>query len=53
MFVLDGQTARQRTITIDQLAGDQVWVVDGLQADERVITAGAPYLVDGQLVQAQ
>ena len=53
VFVLDGQTARERTITIDQLAGYQVWVVDGLQADERVITAGAPYLVDGQLVQAQ
>lgn len=50
VFLLDGNRARTREVTLDRLAGDRVRILGGLAEGDTVITAGAAYLSDGQEV---
>ncbi|HEX7121586.1 MAG TPA: efflux RND transporter periplasmic adaptor subunit [Gemmatimonadaceae bacterium] len=53
VFVLagDGARAERREVTIAFVVGDRVAVRDGLDGVREVITEGAAYLEDGQLVR--
>ncbi|BDG09121.1 efflux RND transporter periplasmic adaptor subunit [Anaeromyxobacter paludicola] len=44
-------TARLRPVTLGEVTGNQVAVVSGLAAGERVVVTGAPLLADGQRVE--
>ena len=41
---------RQRTVKLGAVISDRVFVVEGLKPGERVVTAGVPFLRDGQEV---
>lgn len=47
----DGTSAQQRLVTLGPIEGAHVAVLSGLHSGARVITAGAPYLVDGARVK--
>lgn len=51
VFVLQDGKARKRSLRIGTILGDKVRVNEGLLPGEEVITAGAPYLADGDLVK--
>lgn len=50
VFVLAGGKAQSRAITVAFIDGDQLALRTGLKAGESVITEGAAYLDDGELV---
>jgi len=50
MFVVKGEVAERRAVTIGVTEGDQVEVVSGLQAGERVIVEGPATLADGSRI---
>jgi multidrug efflux system membrane fusion protein len=50
VFVLEHQRARRREVEVDFIEGDRVALASGLEAGEQVITDGAQYLEDGELV---
>lgn len=45
------QIARQRTVTLGDTEGNTIAVLSGVKAGERVITAGAPLVADGEAVK--
>ncbi|MEP1208753.1 MAG: efflux RND transporter periplasmic adaptor subunit [Rhizobiaceae bacterium] len=47
----DSQTAKKRTITIGGVRENQIIIVEGLKAGERVASAGVSFLRDGQKVK--
>lgn len=51
VFVQQGDRARKREVQIAFLDGDEVALKGGVTAGEAVITAGAPYLDDNELIQ--
>jgi RND family efflux transporter MFP subunit len=51
VFVQQGDRARKREVQIAFLDGDEVALRGGVVAGEVVITAGAPYLDDNELIQ--
>ncbi|HAI74750.1 MAG TPA: efflux RND transporter periplasmic adaptor subunit [Microscillaceae bacterium] len=54
VFILDEQQiARRKEIRIAFLSGDKVVVAQGLDSATQVITAGSPYLSEGQKVVVQ
>jgi RND family efflux transporter MFP subunit len=50
VFVADGNTARARDIEVAFITADSVAIRKGVVAGEKVITAGAPYVEDGETV---
>jgi RND family efflux transporter MFP subunit len=50
LFVLDKDRARRRDVEVAFIEGDSVALVGGVDAGEQVITDGALYLEDGELV---
>jgi membrane fusion protein, multidrug efflux system len=50
VFVVDGKVAHTRTIKVAFITADSVAVNSGLTVGERVITAGAAYVEDGETV---
>jgi len=51
VFVVDGENAARRVpVRVGALAGADAYITDGLASGARVVTAGAPYLRDGQPV---
>jgi len=50
VFVLSGDRAQRRTVTIAFVDGDEIAVRAGLHPGERVITDGAPFLDDNEWV---
>lgn len=53
VFVLQNNQAKRRDIDVAFFTRDQVAVAGGVQPGERVITAGALYLNDGETVRVQ
>ncbi len=53
VFVLDGQTARRRTIEIGATVGDSVQVRSGLAVGDKIILPGDRSLTDGQPVKVR
>jgi RND family efflux transporter MFP subunit len=51
VFVVDGGVARKRPIRVRFLEGEYAAVDSGAQPDERVVTEGALYLVDGERIR--
>lgn len=52
VFVMEGNTARERQVTAGRILGERVEVLDGLKEGEKVITSGQVNLTDGSEVQA-
>jgi HlyD family secretion protein len=50
VFVVKGDVVEQRTIRRGETSGDSYYVLDGLSGGERVVTAGAENLSDGDRV---
>jgi len=50
VFLVDGEVARRRPIEVAFITAETVAVRAGLTVGERVVTAGAPYLDDGDAV---
>jgi membrane fusion protein, multidrug efflux system len=50
LFVLDKDKARRRDVEVAFIEGDKVAITSGIEAGEQVITDGAQYLEDGELV---
>lgn len=50
VFVLDQEHARRRDVEVAFIEGEQVALESGVAAGEQVITDGAQYLEDGELV---
>ena len=50
VFIVDGDHASQRTVTLGWREADWVEVVDGLAAEDRVVTEGSAQITDGSLV---
>lgn len=50
VFIADGNVARRREIRVAFITSDGVAIRDGLATGEPVITAGAPYLDDGDTI---
>ncbi len=44
-------TVSPRPVKVGRLLGEEIEVLDGLQAGERVVTAGTPFLVEGMKVR--
>jgi RND family efflux transporter MFP subunit len=53
VYVLDGDTARQRVVEIGVRTNGDVEVRDGLAEGERVVVDGAGFLTDGTRVEVQ
>lgn len=51
VFVVDGNIARKRNVTLAFLSGTQAALADGVAPGERVVTEGALYLVDGENIR--
>lgn len=51
VFVVDGTTARKRSVQVRFLEGEQAAIGSGVRAGERVVTEGALYLVDGERIR--
>jgi len=47
VFVISGDRAEERVVMTGQVAGDEVEIVSGIKAGERIATAGVAQLVDG------
>jgi RND family efflux transporter MFP subunit len=57
VFVVDGSqpqaTARRRDVRVAFITADSIAIEDGIEAGESVITDGALFLEDGELVEVQ
>ena len=53
VFVVSGGRVEPRAVRIGAVAGDELYVVDGLEPGERVVTAGVPFLHPGQEVRLE
>ena len=57
VFVYEGEeatgTVAPRTVRIGAVVGENAFVVDGLEAGERVVTAGVPFLRPGRAVRLE
>lgn len=53
VYVVDGDTARQRVIELGVRTNGEVEVRDGLSAGERVVVDGAGFLTDGARISVQ
>jgi multidrug efflux system membrane fusion protein len=51
VFVIDGNVARRRTLTVGRDFGDTIEVLSGLSAGDQVVTTGQLNLSDGKPVQ--
>jgi multidrug efflux pump subunit AcrA (membrane-fusion protein) len=53
VWVLDegARTARKVTVELGEPSGDGIWVISGLESGMKVITAGAQFLSEDQLVR--
>lgn len=51
VFVVKGNKAERREVSIFRLSGDDLLISSGLEAGEQIVTSGAGYLEDGQVVQ--
>ena len=51
VFVVDGSIARKRPVRVRFLEGEYAAVESGVRPDERVVTEGALYLVDGERIR--
>ncbi|WP_218080698.1 efflux RND transporter periplasmic adaptor subunit [Anthocerotibacter panamensis] len=51
VFVLAGNQARLRTVTVGDRSAERIEVKTGLKSGEQVITAGGGYLKDGDVVK--
>jgi hypothetical protein len=51
VFVVQNGVAHKRAVQVDFLDGQQVALADGVAAGEQVVSAGAPYLDDGEAVR--
>ncbi len=52
VFVLEEGVAQRRTLTLRDIRGNKLEVIDGLNPGDVVITAGVPFIKDGQKVKA-
>jgi multidrug efflux system membrane fusion protein len=52
VYVLDGERVRRREITVAFIADERVALASGVSVGEQVVTDGALYLEDGELVTA-
>ncbi len=50
VFVVDGDHASQRTVTLGWRKDDRVEIVDGLAADVRIVTEGSALITDGSVL---
>jgi multidrug efflux pump subunit AcrA (membrane-fusion protein) len=50
VFIVKGDFAERRAVTVGLMDGDQVEIVSGLQVGERVIVEGPATLADGSRV---
>jgi len=50
VYVVQGERAQRRTVTLGPMVGDRVVVASGLLVGDRVIVAGQRLVADGQLV---
>jgi membrane fusion protein, multidrug efflux system len=50
VFIADGNVARRRDVKVAFITGDGVAIREGLAVGERIVTAGAPYLDDGDAI---
>jgi RND family efflux transporter MFP subunit len=53
VFVIAGDRAEERVVMTGQVAGDQVEIVSGIKAGERIAAGGVDQLVDGVRVAAR
>jgi RND family efflux transporter MFP subunit len=53
VFVVDGAVARRRAVKVAFISGQGVAIREGLSVGERIVTAGAPYLVDGDPIDVK
>jgi membrane fusion protein, multidrug efflux system len=53
LFVVDGDRAKERVVTVGEVVAGQIEVTTGLTAGERVVTSGVNALVDGVRVVAR
>ncbi len=53
VFVLEEGRARRRDVNVAFIEADRVALLDGIRAGEQVITDGALYLEDGEVVSVQ
>lgn len=51
VFVVEGATARKRSVSVGFIKDDGVALTDGLKPGERVVTEGSLYLVDGEKIR--
>jgi multidrug efflux pump subunit AcrA (membrane-fusion protein) len=52
VFVIQGQTVKEREVKLGDRLGDLVEIIEGLRADEKVaISAGGPQLKDGMEIE--
>jgi RND family efflux transporter MFP subunit len=52
VYVIDGNLARERTVTVGRRVGERVEILDGLAEGEQVAVDGAGFLSDGSAVEA-
>jgi RND family efflux transporter MFP subunit len=51
VFVVEGTTARKRSVRVGFIKDEQVALAEGLKPGERVVTEGSLYLVDGERIR--
>jgi RND family efflux transporter MFP subunit len=51
VFVVDGEVAHKRSVTLGQRQGDDIEILTGLQSGEQVVTLGRQHLADGTAVR--
>jgi multidrug efflux system membrane fusion protein len=50
VFIADGEVARRREVKVAFITAEGVAIREGLAVGERIVTAGAPYLDDGDAI---
>jgi HlyD family secretion protein len=53
VFVVKGDRVEQRTVRLGDASGESFYVIDGLSGGERVVTAGAEGLGDGDRINVE
>jgi RND family efflux transporter MFP subunit len=53
VFIADGAVARRREVKVAFITGQGVAIREGLAVGERIVTAGAPYLDDGDAIDVK
>jgi len=53
VFIADGSVARRREVKVAFITGQGVAIREGLAVGERIVTAGAPYLDDGDAIDVK